>query len=127
MIDNGASDTKRRRKLKEELAGCLILTLVMTALVYVALYTADWFDVYDHWCLLRGAQVGMSRAEVVKRLGPPEHIAHSRAEFEPTEAYEPTPTHPVEKEVLEYYKGALMIYVYIGRNDRVTHVFPART
>ena len=128
MIDTGPLRTRRQGKLSWKLAGYIALTLLVIGLVALHLYNPIrlLYD-YDRWCLLRAAQVGMRRAEVIKRLGPPEHVARSRAEFELGGGYDFVPTYPVEKEVLEYYHGIWKIFVYVGRDDRVTRAFVART
>lgn len=81
--------------------------------------------------LVNSAKVGMSRSEVIAHLGQPDHIARSLKELDPRTYdfnYVPIPTIPVDKEILEYYKGAFWkIYIYINNEDRVTRVEVAKT
>ncbi len=108
-----------------------LVTLLAAILGVVALLTGGpqvtlW---WTRGPLVQGARVGMSRQEVIDHLGPPRHIAHSRAEFRrgDTSHYKPVPTAPVEKEVLEYYSFVWKLYVYIDHSDRVSRVVLART
>jgi len=124
MTERGTGDTKPEGKVSWKLVAYTTLTLLLIEIVAVVLY--DPIRVvhqYELWRFSRGLTVGMRRTEVIKRLGTPPHIAHSRAEFEGPDQYAFVPTCPVEKEVLEYYVVDYKVYVYIGRNDRVTGVF----
>ncbi len=107
----------------------LVIVLVV-ALPYLLLFGFLRLDpnIYLEWerkRLVGGVAVGMTRTELIKRKGPPAQTVHS-IEMEPAH-YVPLPTFPVEKEVLEYYRFPWKLYVYIGRDGRVTHVFTART
>ena len=110
----------------------VILSILLIIIPVVLLLAVNWVDpnlIFEpsRRTLLNGAKTGMSRSEVIARLGQPENIAHSHAEFERTNAYIPVPTYPIDKEVMEYYRDIWKLYVYIGHNGRVSRVVLART
>lgn len=76
---------------------------------------------------MSGVRVGTTRSEVIAAKGQPDHVAHSLKEVQAPGHYLPIPSRPVEKEVLEYNKFVWRLYVYIGRDDRVTYLHLART
>ena len=76
--------------------------------------------------LMSGMRVGMTRSEVIAVKGQPDHVARSLRDVR-TGGWYPAPTKPVEKEVLEYHDFIWKLYVYIGRDDRVTYLHLART
>jgi hypothetical protein len=78
--------------------------------------------------LVTGARVGMSRSEVVRRLGSPKHVALSLKDLRDVGSFAPRPTTPVEKEILEYYRGfSWKLYVYVDKSDRVSKVIVSKT
>jgi len=76
--------------------------------------------------LMSGMHVGMTRSEVIAVKGQPDHVARSLKDMW-TVNYYPAPSRPVEKEVLQYRDFVWRLYVYIGRDDRVTYLHLART
>jgi len=73
-------------------------------------------------------EVGMQRQAVIAKLGSPFTVARSNADLaEWGGNFEPVPTAPVTNEVLMYKSTFWMMYVYIGPDGRVSHVFYART
>jgi len=109
----------------------LVLVLLVVALVLFAPdLTVRMYLAYTRHSLLSGARPGMSRAEVIRNMGPAQYVARSIDELtvrSQAGGYSPIPRDPIEKEVLEYYSGVWKLFVYIGHNDRVTKIRLART
>ena len=76
--------------------------------------------------LMSGVHVGMTRAEVIAAKGQPDHVARSLKDMW-TVNYYPAPSRSVEKEVLQYHDFVWKLYVYIGRDDRVTYLHLTNT
>lgn len=111
-----------RKLLLRFLTVGLLVVMAVAAVFY-------WITYIGPRChLLMGARIGYTESEVIKRLGKPSHVAKSRKEFTGIGNWEPVPTAPVEKEVLEYYDAPdWKMYVYINRQGKVQKVFLART
>jgi hypothetical protein len=105
-----------------------LLAVVVILLVGIAALTNYVMVEMPRRELVRGARVGMRRAEVVRCLGMPRHVARSLRDLQNTNSYDPVPSAPVEKEILEYYRGfSWRMYVYIDRSDHVSSVLLAKT
>jgi len=130
-----SGDHNRMNTRNKRIALVIALVLAIALAFLLAFGGLEWGGgVYRESVLARtrralvdGVTVGMTRAEVIRRLGRPENVARSRGEFERTASYVPVPTRQVEKEVLEYYSFVWKLYVYIDRRDRVTALEVART
>ncbi len=78
---------------------------------------------------LEVVRVGMSEPDVRGLLGAPHGVARTIADFSDCDGYFPVPHMRVENKVLVYYSDFPMwkLYVYIGRDGRVSHLFWAMT
>jgi hypothetical protein len=106
----------------------LVITAVLTVVLSLGVHMGPgiWIGGQKHK-LLDGAKVGWTRQQVVAHLGEPNHVAHSVREFTGRGSFAPIPTDTVENEVLQYYEPMFRLYVYIGKDGRVTKVFLANT
>lgn len=104
----------------------IVALLVMAILVLLFVSTPFIIRERSRRSLVSGMRVGMTRSEVIAVKGQPDHVAHSLKELTTGGGYN-VPTRPVEKEVLEYHDFVWRLYVYIGRDDRVTYLHLANT
>jgi hypothetical protein len=112
---------------KRVVKGCLALLLVLVLLLGLWVFL---LEVLPRWQLRSKVRVGWTRSQVVRSLGKPDRVARSIGDLtiDWDSHYEPVPTTPIEKEVLEYYVGGqFKVYVYMNAKNRVTSVFIAET
>ena len=114
----------------------ILTLLILLALIGAVIGALVWQFTAPVRQLNRAAKTlaGASESEVVRELGPPDHVV--TADSLKGEAvdypwrgmnYLPVPTRPVRNKVLLYSWGGYALYVYIDLKGRVEHTARAGT
>lgn len=119
-----------RRPATRFLIPALVCVCVAVGALFCLNGFPDWYLSRTRAKLQQGAEVGWSRAEVIRHLGKPWQDIRTEKDYNywrKGPSYVPNPTFAFQKEVLVYTDYVWRMYVGIGENGRVTHVHMART